>query len=441
MHSRRNFLRNTGTTVAGFGLLEIMPLDLIASFRKKIAPSDSLNVGLIGIRNQGFNNIRAFLKLNDVKLLAICDVDDREINRRLADFKKAGLQEPLVYKDYRKMLENKDLDAVLVASPDHWHCLQLTDALAAGKHVYCEKPIANSIAEAQAMVKDTEASGKVVQVNQWQRSEKHFKDAVAYVKSGKLGNIINTKTWMYRGTNPLLAVADSAVPEGVDYNMWIGPATMRPFNVNRFHYEFRWFWDYAGGLMTDWGVHLLDIMLWGMDVETPLSVSSLGGKRILQNDVRETPDFINVSYDYGKFSNTWEHYMGAGSGQYGRGHGIAFIGTNGTLVVNRSGWEVIPEKEGNNFRMEAVPLILKSDTGLDLHAKNFVEVIKSGKLDDLACPIQAGARVAMNAHMGNLSLRTKERIYWNADKNKFSNDAANKLIKPVYHNGFVFPKG
>ena len=111
------------------------------------------------------------------------------------------------------MLENKDLDAVLVASPDHWHCLQLTDALAAGKHVYCEKPIANSIAEAQAMVKATEASGKVVQVNQWQRSEKHFKDAVAYVKSGKLGTIINTKTWMYRGTSPLAAVADSALPK------------------------------------------------------------------------------------------------------------------------------------------------------------------------------------------------------------------------------------
>jgi predicted dehydrogenase len=193
--------------------------------------------------------------------------------------------------------------------------------------------------------------------------------------------------------------------------------------------------------MTDWGVHLLDIMLWGMNVEVPLSVSSLGGKRILQNDVRETPDYINVSYDYGHFSNTWEHYMGAGSGQYGRGHGIAFIGTNATLIVNRSGWEVIPEKDGNNFRAEAVPLILKSDTGLDLHAKNFVEVIKSGKLEDLACPIHAGARVAMNAHMGNLSLRAGERIHWNADKNKFNNDAANKLIKPTYHNGFVFPKG
>jgi predicted dehydrogenase len=441
MNSRRNFLRNTTTAAAGFGLMEMMPLDLIASLRKKVAPSDTLNVGLIGVRNQGFNNIRAFLKLNDIKLLAICDIDDREINRRLADFKKAGLQEPLVYKDYRKMLENKDLDAVLVASPDHWHCLQLTDALAAGKHVYCEKPIANSIAEAQAMVKATEASGKVVQVNQWQRSEKHFKDAVAYVKSGKLGSIINTKTWMYRGTSPLAAVADSAVPEGVDYKMWIGPSKMRPYNANRFHYEFRWFWDYAGGLMTDWGVHLLDIMLWGMNVEVPLSVSSLGGKRILQNDVRETPDYINVSYDYGHFSNTWEHYMGAGSGQYGRGHGIAFIGTNATLIVNRSGWEVIPEKDGNNFRAEAVPLILKSDTGLDLHAKNFVEVIKSGKLEDLACPIQAGARVAMNAHMGNLSLRAGERIHWNVDKNKFNNDAANKLIKPIYHNGFVFPKG
>lgn len=440
MNSRRNFIRNTAAAIGGLGLMELLPLETLASIRKKVAPSDRINVGLIGVKNQGFNNIRAFLKINEVNLKAICDVDDDQLAKRKADLSKAGVQNLTTYKDYRKMLEDKELDAVVVATPDHWHCLQLVDTLSAGKHVYVEKPMANSIAEAKVMIRAVEASGKAVQVNQWQRSQKHFKDAVAFVKSGKLGTIINTKTWMYRGTQALPVVPDSPVPAGVDYDMWLGPAAKRPFNANRFHYEFRWFWDYAGGLMCDWGVHLLDIMLWGMGVNEPLSVSSVGGKRLFPDDARETPDYINVTYDFGSFTNTWEHYMGIGTGQYGKGHGIAFIGTKGTLVVTRNGWEVIPEKEGQNFRMEAVPLIEKSDNGLELHAQNFIDVIKNHKLETLACPIYAGATVAINAHMGNISLRNGDKIHWDAAKGKFDNKTANALIKPTYHNGFVFPK-
>lgn len=441
MNSRRNFIKNTASAIGGLGLMELLPLETLASIRKKVAPSDRINVGLIGVKNQGFNNIRAFLKINEVNLVAICDVDDEQLAKRKEDLGKAGFPNLTIYKDYRKMLEDKNIDAVLVATPDHWHCLQLVDSLSAGKHVYVEKPVANSIAEAKAMVRAVEASGKVVQVNQWQRSQKHFKDAVAFVKSGKLGTIINTKTWMYRGTQPLPVLPDTTAPAGVDYNLWLGPAAKRPFNANRFHYEFRWFWDYAGGLMCDWGVHLLDIMLWGMGVSEPLSVSSVGGKRLFPTDARETPDYIHVTYDFGNFSNTWEHYMGIGAGQYGKGHGIAFIGTKGTLVVTRNGWEVIPEREGQQgFRMEAVPLIEKSDNGLELHARNFIEVMKNGKLDQLACPIHAGATVAINAHMGNISLRSGDKIYWDAAKGKFNNKTANTLIKPTYHNGFVFPK-
>jgi len=435
-NSRRNFIKNSSATLAALGLVEFFPSDLYANIRNKVGANDKINIGLIGLKNQGFNNVLAFLKIKEVNLLAICDIDDEQINKRKNDLMKIGVNNLLVYKDYRKLLENKDIDAVIIATPDHWHCLQLTDALSAGKHVYCEKPIANSIGEARAMLSATTHSGKVVQVNQWQRSEKHFKDAVAFVQSGKLGKIVNTKTWIYRATDPLPAVPDSPTPAGVDYAMWLGPAPMRPFNLRRFHYDFRWFWDYAGGLMTDWGVHLIDIVLWGMNATIPNSVSSLGGKRILENDVRETPDYINVNYDFGHFSNSWEHYMGAGSGQYGRGHGIAFIGVNGTLVVNREGWEVIPEKN----KMEGVPKILKSDSGMDLHAINFIDVMKSGKLDDLACPIQVGTNVAINAHMGNLSLRAGDRIHWDAKKFKFDNEAANQLIKPTYHNGYIFPK-
>ena len=435
-NSRRSFIKNSSATLAGLGLMEFFPSDIYAKMRNKVGANDKINIGLIGLKNQGFNNIRAFLKIKDVNVLAICDIDDEQINKRKDDLAKLGANNLLVYKDYRKLLENKDIDAVLIATPDHWHCLQLTDALSAGKHVYCEKPIANSILEARAMVHATQKSGKVVQVNQWQRSEKHFQDAVAYVQSGKLGKIVNTKCWMYRGTDPLTPVPDSPVPAGVDYAMWLGPAQTRPFNLRRFHYDFRWFWDYGGGLMTDWGVHLIDIVLWGMNVTEPKSVSAVGGKRILVNDVRETPDYINVTYDFGHFSNTWEHYMGTGSGEYGRGHGIAFIGENGTLVVNRGGWEVIPDKT----KIEAVPLIKKSNIGLDYHSQNFIDVIKSGKLEQLACPIEVGSNVALSAHMGNLSLRVGDRIHWDAINSKFDNPMANKLIKPTYHNGYKFPK-
>ncbi len=440
MNSRRNFLRNSAAFAGGLGLMEMVPLELIAKSRRRVSPNDKINVGLIGVKNQGFNNIRAFLKLSEVNLMGLCDVDENQLNKRKDDLTKAGFVVPFLYTDYRKMLENKDIDAVIVATPDHWHCLIMTDALLAGKDVYVEKPVANSIAEAKAMVRATEASGKVVQVNQWQRSQKHFKEAVAYVKSGKLGTIVNTKTWMYRGTDPLPILPNSAVPAGVDYNMWLGPATKRDFNANRFHYEFRWFWDYAGGLMCDWGVHLIDIMLWGMGVGEPKSISSTGGKRIFPDDVRETPTYLNVTYDYGHFSNTWEHYMGVSGSQYGRGHGIAFIGTNGTLIVSRNNWEVIPDGSKNAVKIDAVPLIEKSDIGLDLHAKNFIDVMKSGKLEDLACPIHAGALVATHAHMGNISHRVGEKIFWDAAKGQFDNKAANALIKPIYHNGFVFPK-
>jgi predicted dehydrogenase len=289
----------------GLAFLETMPMEMIASNRKKVAASDKLNIALVGVKNQGYNNLRAFLKVDEVNLIGLCDIDDEQLDRRKADVNKLGVANPIIYKDYRKMLENKDIDAVLVATPDHWHCLQLTDSLSAGKHVYVEKPVANSVGEAKTMIKATEASGKIVQVNQWQRSQQHFKDAVAFVHSGKLGTIINTKTWMYRGTDPLPNLANSPVPAGVDYKMWLGPAQMRDFNKNRFHYEFRWFWDYAGGLMCDWGVHLMDIMLWGMQVNEPKSVSATGGKRIFPTDARETPDYLHVTYDFGNFSNTW----------------------------------------------------------------------------------------------------------------------------------------
>ena len=405
-----------------------------------VAPSDRLNVAAIGINGMGWADLTALLKLPDVNCVALCDVDKNVLDKRVAELAQKGIKVK-AYGDYRKLLEDKSIDAVVIGTPDHWHCLQMTDACAAGKDVYVEKPIGNSIAECRAMVAAQERHQRVVQVGQWQRSQQHFKDAIDFVYSGKLGQIRLVKAWAYMGwMKSIPKQPDGTPPPGVDYDTWLGPAQHRPFNPNRFHFNFRWYWDYAGGLMTDWGVHLLDYALLGMKAENPRSIMAAGGKFAYPDDAAETPDTLTTVYEFDGFNIQWEHAIGIDGGPYSRDHGIAFIGNNGTLVLDRGGWEVIPEKEKNQPKMEAVPRQQKVDNGLDLHAKNFVEVIKSRKFSDLHTPVQAGANVAIHAQMGNIAFKTGKKIYWDKEKGEFKDGDANKLLAATYHNGYKLPK-
>lgn len=435
--NRRRFIKNSGIVAAGIGASSLLSINSLGAIRGASA-NDKIGVGVIGIKGQGWQNLTNILKNAEAHCVAICDIDDNIINQRKADLQKlVPGANPKIYKDYRKMLADKDVDVVIIATPDHWHCLQLVDALAAGKDVFCEKPVSNSVIEAQIMNRAVEKHNRIVQVAQWQRSQKHFKDAIAYVHSGNLGRISSTKAWMYRGGSTALPVVpNSQVPQGVDYNMWLGPAKQRPFNKNRFHYEFRWFWDYAGGLMTDWGVHLIDMVMMGMKADVPKSVMATGGKYVFPDDARETPDIQTALYDFGNFQMTWEHNLATGVGLYDMQHGIAFIGENGTLLLNRQGWEVRADKK----KIEAIPWTKSSDTGLQLHAANFINVVKSRKKQDLNCPFEAGAKVAVVSHMGNIAVRTGEKIYWNEAKNKFEQQAATNLLKPDYSNGWKLPR-
>ena len=242
----------------------------------------------------GWSNTNSFLKMTDVDLLGVCDVDSNVVKKRMTDYAALRKNTPKTYSDYRELLNNKEIDAVIIGTPDHWHCKIMIDAVKAGKHVYVEKPIANSIAECSLMVAAQEKTGKIVQAGQWQRSGPHYKKAIEIVRSGVLGKIRLVKVWAYQGwMKPVPVLPDSAVPAGVDYNFWLGPAPKRNFNANRFHFNFRWFWDYAGGLMTDWGVHEIDIALYAMGVEAPISVMASGGKFAYPDDASETPDYAS----------------------------------------------------------------------------------------------------------------------------------------------------
>lgn len=410
---------------------------------------DRLRIGVIGCNGMGWSNTHSLLKMDNIDLIAICDIDENVIARRVKDYGDRRENEVTTYADYRKLLENKDIDAVVIGTPDHWHCKIFVDALEAGKHVYVEKPLANSVEEAYIMRR---AAAKhpdlMVQVGQWQRSGPHYQEAIDIVRSGDLGNIRLVKTWAYQGwMKPMVKQPDGPVPSGVDYEMWLGPAPTRAFNPNRFHFNFRWYWDYAGGLMTDWGVHEIDIALYAMNADAPKSVMASGGKLAYPDDPAETPDTLQAIFEYDNFNMLWEHATGIDLGPYGRREGIAFIGNNGTLVLDRQGYDVFEEKASVNYNDEGEALMrliepVKRPEGvayLDLHTENFVEAIKKGDASILKTPIVSGSIAAINAHMGNVAYKTGEKVYWQPEKAAFTSSKASKLIKPDYHNGWKLP--
>lgn len=435
MTTRRVFIKNTAITTAALGLVPAM-----SSVLAGCAPSDRINVGVIGCNGQGFADLIPFLDHKNVECLALCDIDENVLNRRAADVEKIRGKKPaFLYKDWRKLIDNKDINVVIVGTPDHWHCLQMIAACEAGKDVYCEKPLGRTIEECNLMVNAAKKYKRVVQVGQWQRSDPHWLNAVNFIQSGKLGKIRLVRVFSYQGWCPSIPVLpDEPVPAGVDYDMWLGPAPQRPFNRNRFHFTFRWFWDYAGGLMTDWGVHLLDYALFGMNVTTPKSVMAMGGKYGYPADACETPDSLQTIYEFDGFNVLWDHAIGINDGAYGRNHGLGFVGENGTLVVDRSGWEVIPENVNGKMRMEAVPLALGTGKGINNHVRNFLDCIDKRNPDTNAS-VEIGAHIAKFSAIGNIAYRTGKKLVWNGTK--FTNDIeANKLLIPDYRGPWKLPK-
>ncbi|MET0299053.1 MAG: Gfo/Idh/MocA family oxidoreductase, partial [Flavitalea sp.] len=435
MSSRRNFLQNSATLLAGGSLLSALDNQAFAIFKNNVMPSDQLNIGAIGINGMGWSNVKSAVKVPGVNIVALCDVDKNVLDKRLAELGTMGKDASKVktYGNYKELLANKDVDAVIIGTPDHWHALIMVDAVQAGKHVYVEKPVGNSIEECRIMVAAQERYGKIVQGGQWQRSQKHFRDAVDYIRTGKLGNIRTVKVWCYQGwMKPGPVVPDAAVPAGVDYDMWLGPAKKRPFNESRFHFNFRWFWDYAGGLMTDWGVHLMDYAIFGMDAPVPKTISALGGPFAYPELYQETPDTMGALYEFPKFNLIWDHAMGINNGLFQKDHGIAFIGNNGTLELDRGGWEVIPETNSKDqVKMDRVK---PSDNGLDEHWKNFVGAVKSGKQSDLNCPIATGAHIAKICQMGNIAFRSQQKLTWDKEKDKFTDEKINKEYLAAKYN-------
>ncbi|MEZ4701103.1 MAG: Gfo/Idh/MocA family oxidoreductase [Rhodothermales bacterium] len=349
-------------------------------------------------------------------------------------------RKPDLHQDFRKILDDPDIDAVIIGTPDHWHALIMVLACQAGKDVYVEKPMANSIAELDLMVRAARHYNRVVQVGQQQRSGEHWQDVVAFVHSGQLGTIRQVRVWGHydygRGQE---RIPNGTPPANLDYNLYLGPAAEQPYNANRLHNGWRHQWSFGGGLLTDWGVHLLDIVLWAMHVDgPPKSVSSVGGIYAYPERAIETPDTLSVLYEMDGYTISWEHFGGIERGLYDRNYGIAFIGNNGTLVVNRAGWEVVPEIRSGAYLIPPFPERAGRPGNHDLHARNFVDAIKSRQ--DPACTVEMGRNAAFFAHMGNIAYRTGSRLSWDAANNRFAgNPIADGYLKPEYRKPWTWP--
>ncbi|MFC4870991.1 Gfo/Idh/MocA family protein [Negadavirga shengliensis] len=436
---RRKFLHHSLLMTAGIGLV---PGAFATT--KKVSANDRINVGLIGCRNMGFHGLRTALNTGEVNCLGICDVDQKVLAQRQSEIKEEFGQNPKTYGDFRKLLEDKEIDAVFVGTPDHWHCLPTIYACEAGKDVYVEKPLANTIHECNLMVAAARKHNRIVQVGQQQRSGKVWKAVMAYIHAGKLGKLRKVNIWAnFRYGTGAEKQPDGPVPDGVDFDMWLGPAPKRSFNPTRFHGNWRHFWDYGGGLMTDWGVHLIDMGLWAGDVkEGPKEIMAFGDNLSYPDHSRETFDTMSVTYPMGDFVMNWEHTAGIQVGPYDMPYGVEFVGDNAVIVADRGDWSVKPEKaeDGAQVTLEAKQDFMEDGPGdLEAHVRNFIEAVRSRKQPN--CPVETGRNVALYAHMGNIAVRSGAgRLLWDEGNLRFTNhEEANRFILPEYRDPWRLP--
>jgi predicted dehydrogenase len=374
----------------------------------------------------------------------MCDVTSVRLEEQAARFKKDFPHQAsniVLYSDFRKLLENKTIDGVIIATPDHWHTYIFAEALKAGKAVYVEKPVANSIEECLLLMDLQKKYNRVVTTGLWQTSQKYFKGANDILKTGVLGDVYKVQIWLCQGTDPRPVVEDAPVPSTLDYGMWLGPAPERPYNPYRVR-SWRSFWHYGGGQQTDWGVHWIDSAFDGLEAlglskrEYPKAVFSTAYKD--PATFNETPSCQTTIFQYDNFHIEWAQQVAY---LYNRNQGVAWIGSKATLVCNREGYELIPQVDRNN-ETSVEPVKLSGpfeEGGIEAHTANWCAAIRDPSLRTNS-PVEKGAFATILAHLGNISYRTGTRVVYDPiNRNFVDNSEAEAYLHANYRTPWKLP--
>lgn len=421
------------------------------SYRRILGASDRVRLGFVGVGNHGTSLLRATQEYSDQQVVAVCDIR-RDYMENAA---RVARTSPSLITDYRDLIARPDIDAVVIASPDHWHALMMIDACNAGKDVYVEKPLSLTIHEGRRMVETAERTNRVVQAGIHRRSARYCQDAADFVRSGAIGHITVARAarvaneYPYGIGNP----KDSDPPPGVDWNLYLGPAPAARYNENRFSYKFRWFYDYSGGQLTDNGVHFLDLIQWGLGHDAPLSVTALGGKYAI-GDNRQTVDTMQALWEFpdGTLVSFCDFACNAAPVSATKPFLAEWRGTEGTVYVYFDGWEVIPERQaaipdpGGNpldrnrkqraeHRASFKPVMAakqaqgRADTRF--HVRNFLDCVKTR--DKPNCDIESAHRATTTANLANIAYKTRQHLTWDRASERFTNSAeANTYLHYEY---------
>ncbi len=465
--SRRRFLQTTATAWAG--------IQIVANPQRVFGANERVRVAVVGIRGRGGDHILGYQKLPNVEVAAICDVDQNEIAKRLKQFKDRNQKEPMAFEDLRKLLERPDIDAISIATPNHWHSLQGIWACQAGKDAYVEKPMSHRWFEGKQLVEAARKYKRIVMHGSQARCSPALREMVAKLREGLIGEVYMARGLCFKRRKSIGKTPPSEVPKGVNYDLWTGPAPLKPFTQNRFHYNWHWFWDYGDGDFGNQGVHELDIARWGLGVTYPTRVTALGAK-VMFDDDQETPNVLNVAYEFtmpdGKKRllifevRHWltNHEAGIGTRLFGEDDIPAVVGAvqaaGGAKAGEGEKKKVAPWTNviGNLFYGSEGYVAVNGYTAYkswlgELHEPgpegrqggdafaNFIACVRSRKTEDIEAPIEEGHISCTLLHLGNISYRLGRSLNYDPEKQVvIGDDEANRMLKGEYRAPYTVPE-
>lgn len=416
--NRRSFLKTVGISGAVFSCPTLVPSSVFGAN----SPSNRITIGSIGVGGMGTNDMKGFISKPETEVVAVCDVDivHRERARKIAKLDKKSS-----YEDFRDLIERKDIDAVVVVTPDHWHELISIAAAKAGKDVYCEKPLTHSIYGGRVLADTIQKYGRILQTGSQQRSNYRFRVACEMVRNGRIGELkkINVEIPGNNKENPLIW-QETPIPKGFNYDLWLGPAKYEPYTETRCHYTFRFILDYSGGQMTNWGAHYLDIAQWGNNADNTGPVEVYGKSDFPKTGLFTTATFSDINYIYKNGV-----ILNCKTGE----QGITFVGTEGWIFANRGRLEASRKSIlSSSIKPDEIHLYNSND-----HKQNFIDCVKSRKKSITDAEI--GHRSGTLCHLGNIATLTEQHLQWDPEKERFTNSPeANKMLKPFIRSPWRF---